>query len=138
MANTIKDVLLSASPKQAVKYITISSDGSEETDLVVYDSSAVAATLGLSDPLDCSIEKIYAVVSAASTARVFLEWDATTDVLAFNIPANVEVNQDFRCFGISSLPNQGASANRTGDITLTTTGLESGDSITLILWVRRN
>lgn len=136
MSNTVTSKVISTSLKEAIVYVTIDSDGSEETDLVIYDSSAVATTVGTTDPLKSTIISVYGSVSAAATARVWLEWDATTDVLAFDIPAqNSPVKANFRCIG--GLPNQ-AGTGITGDITLTTTGLESGDKITLVLHVRRD
>jgi hypothetical protein len=132
MANTVTDTTLHTGNAQVIKYITIASDGTEETDLVIYDSSAIATTLGLTDTSNCKILSIYATVSAASTARVKLEFDANTDVLALDIPANVLVKNDFRPIG--GLKNT-SSTGKTGDITLTTTGLESGDAITITLCV---
>jgi hypothetical protein len=130
MGNTVTNTRLFCGNSKVVQYITIASDGTEESDTVVYDSSAVATVLGLSDTSNCKIREIVGYVSAASTARVSLEFDANTDVLAFNIPANVNVSE---CFDhVGGLKNT-SSTGKTGDITLTTTGLESGDSITLLL-----
>lgn len=136
MANTVTTKVISASSKEAIVYLTLASDGTQETGTVVYDSSAVAALVGLSDPLSSTIISIYGSVSAASTARAFLSWDATTDVLALDIPvATNPVKANFRCQG--GLPNQGG-AGKTGDILLSTTGLASGDKLTLVLHVRRD
>lgn len=135
MPNTVNNTQLGASTHRVIQYITLVSDSSEETDLVVYDSSATATTIGITDPLKCTIESIYATVSAATTARVRLEFDATTDVLAVDIPALELVKNDFRPIG--GLRNY-AGTGITGDITLTTTGLESGDMITICLVVRPN
>ena len=112
-------------------YLTVASDGSEETDYVVYDSSAHATTLGISDPLTCTLREVY--FSSNSAAGVLhLEWDATTDVLA--IPLTNQAKH--LCFDkIGGLKNQGGTG-RTGDITLTTTGLAAGDSIMIVLKVR--
>ena len=132
MANTVTNTVLHTGNAQVVVYVTIASDGTEETDLVLYDSSAIATTLGLADTTNCKLLSVYATVSSAVTARVNLEFDATTDVLALNIPANTLVKNDFRPIG--GLKNTSATG-KTGDITLTTTGLESGDSATIILVV---
>ena len=132
MPNTVTQTTLLTGNAQVIRHITLLSDGSEETDLVVYDSSAIATTLGLTDTTNCRILSVYATVSAASTARVILEFDATTDVLALDIPPQVLVKNDFRPIG--GLKNTSGSG-KTGDITLTTTGLEAGDAITLILCV---
>ena len=133
MANTNTLSTLMTSPGNVLRYINIDSDGTEETDLVVYDSSVIATALGLTDTLMCHILSIYATVSAAATARVELRFDATTDVLALDIPVGQVVDKNFRYVG--GLENRGGSGI-TGDITLTTTGLESGDNITLILEVK--
>ena len=136
MSNTNTITVISSSLKEAVVYVTIDSDGTEETDLVIYDSSAVASLVGTTDPLDSTILSVYASVSAAVTARVELQWDASTDVLALDIPAGTNATKcNWRSIG--GLPNQGGSG-KTGDITLTTTGLESGDNITIVLHVRRD
>lgn len=132
MANTVTNTRVFCGNKEVIQYVTIVSDGSEETDLVVYDSSAVATVLGLSDTTNCRILSVYATVSAAATARAVLEFDATTDVLALDLPPQVLVKNDFRPIG--GLKNT-AGAGKTGDITLTTTGLEAGDGITLIIVV---
>lgn len=135
MANTITNTQTIVSRGLVIQYITIASDGSEETDLVLYDSSAVATSLGLAaDPLTCNLLEVYASVSAASTARVQLQFDATTDILALDIPTATDiVNKDFRPIG--GLKNTGGTGI-TGDITLTTTGLEAGDNMTIILQVK--
>ena len=135
MVNTITNTRQIAGTKKIVQYVTLSSDGSEETDYLVYDSSAVATAIGISDPLDSTITAIYATTSVAAAARLFLEWDADTDVLALDIPPSNVLDKDFRCIG--GLENT-ASTGITGDITLTTTGLESGDKVTFILEVTPN
>lgn len=135
MSNTITNVYLGGNRHRCTKYITLASDGSEETDYILYDSSDAASTYSFTDPTDSCIEYIYATSSCASTARLKLEWDAGTDVLAMDLPPSQVVYYDFRAHG--GLPNQGGSGI-TGDITLTTTGLESGDAITIVLGVRAN
>ena len=136
MANTVTNTRLQATETQVIQYITISSDGTEESDLVIYDSSAVATALGKDDTSNCAINSIYATVSAAQPAtaaagaRAFLEFDATTDILALDIPPNTVVKNDFRPIG--KLKNT-AGSGKTGDILLNTAGLESGDKITIIL-----
>ncbi len=136
MANTITNKVVIADSKKAVIYVTIASDGTNETATVLYDSSAVATIVGDSDPLDSTLVSIYASASAASTARVKLLWNATTDVLAIDVPcATNPTKHNFHHMG--GLPNQGGSG-KTGDILLTTTGLASGDALTFVLTVRRN
>lgn len=135
MANTktLKNVIVS--PKEAYVYLTLASDGTNETNYVVYDSSVVATAAGDTDPLTSGIMEVYASASAASTARVVLRWDATTPVLAMDIPTATDPLK-FKAGGLFVLPNQGGSGI-TGDITLTTTGLASGDAITILMRVKR-
>ncbi len=140
MANTISQRILVENLKNVVKYITIDSDGSEETDLVIYDSSVHATNLGTTDPLDCTVMSYtYSVVCANATAaalpQIKVEFDASTDVMAFNLPAN---SCEEVCFkDIGGLPNN-AGTGITGDLLLTTTNLAAGDSIMLIVNVKRN
>lgn len=135
MANTNKLVNLIPGPSEAVVYFTLASDGTNESNLPIYDSSVIATALAATDPLTSKLMGVYASASAASTARVVLRWDASTPVLALDIPAQnqpLDVNFD----RIGGLPNQAAATGKTGDITLTTTGLASGDAITIVLRVR--
>jgi hypothetical protein len=135
MANTNNLVNLIAGPSEAVVYFTLASDGTNESNLPIYDSSVIATALGIKDPKTSKLMGVYASVSAASTARVVLNFDATTPVLAMDLSIQggpTEVS--FDRFG--GLPNQAGATGKTGDITLTTTGLASGDAITIILRVR--
>lgn len=134
MANTITNTTLVNGSKKTIIYLAVDSDGSEETDYVVYDSSALATSAGITDPLTCRLKHLkYAVASA--TAFIKLEFDATTDVLAMSIPAYAAGELDFEEMG--GLKNT-AGTGITGDITLTTTGLAAGDSFVIILEVDRN
>ncbi len=138
MANTVNQTQIIRSSRRVINYITVVSDGSEETDLVVYDSSAVATLLGITDPLDSRIENIWFSGSkAANTATLLLEYDASTDVVA--MPINFSATGDSHlhmCFEqFAGLKNY-AGTGKTGDILLTTTGLDSGDSFMMVLDVR--
>lgn len=141
MANTITNTRILANQKRVIQYVTISSDGSEETDLVIYDSSVVATALGITDPLTCTILDVYASASAAAPAvsgagaRVWLEFDASTDVLALDIPAGTNPTKTNFEMSFGGLKNTSGSGI-TGDVTLSTAGLESGDKITIILQVK--
>ena len=131
MTNTITNTRILNGPRTVIQYFNLVSDGTNETDTVVYDSSAVAAAYGKADPLTSTIKKVY-FTSAGSGLLVRLEWDATTDVGALSLPKFTGLKLDFTSFG--GLPNQGG-AGKTGDITITTGSLTSGDSFTLILVV---
>lgn len=133
MANVVTNTRTVTGKNTVVQYITLASDGSEETDLVVYDSSAVATALGIADPLMCSIKAITISSSVSTASRINLEFDASTDVLAFSVPSSVCKHLCFQKIGY--LKNT-AGSGITGDILLTTTGLEAGDHFTLILEVQ--
>ena len=135
MANTVNNTRVLIGRKKVVQYVTIHSDGSEETDLVIYDSSAVATALGITDTLKCSIEFLtYSTNSLAGIVEI--EFDATTDVLAWACPAYSGASEfNFTQYG--GLPNY-AGTGVTGDITLTTTGLAIGDAITLVIVIDPN
>lgn len=139
MANTIKNVVVNYTAKEAVVYFTlVDVAAAQETNTVVYDSSAVATLIqninpAFVDPLKSRILEVYASCNAASTARVDLLWDATTKVEALNIPVSTNPTKaNFRKFG--GLVNQGG-AGITGNILITTTGLAAADTITLVLTV---
>lgn len=132
MANTVTNTRINLGDRRVIQYICIDSDGTEETDLVVYDSSAVAAAMTPAkvDPLNCRINSVK-MISNSALGVIKLEFDATTDVLALALPfGGADVDMDFKCFG--GLKNTSGSG-KTGDITLTTTGLAAGDAVTLIL-----
>jgi hypothetical protein len=135
MANTIKSSVLNRSVHSIALHWTLSSDGTNETATVVYDSSVHATALAITDPLSCVIESIHSVVSAASTARVWLNFDASTPVLALTLPVMNTLDSNFKEIG--GLKDTGG-AGITGDIAITTTGLASGDKIELVIVVRPN
>ena len=133
MVNIVTNTRVALGNRSVIQQIQIASDGSEETDLVVYDSSAVAAALFpvRTNPLNCAIRRImYSTSSKLAVVRI--KWDATADVLAWAMPAGGDGVFDFSSFGALKNP---AGTGITGDIMLTTTGLEAGDSISLILEV---
>lgn len=135
MANTKNNTQVVINNNLVVQYFTLVSDGTNESATVIYDSSVVATTLNQTDPLNCSLYDIRYSVSTAATARVQLLFDATTDVLALDLVPIKPMHFDFKCFG--GLPNY-AGTGKTGDILLTTSGLASGDLITIVFTVRPN
>jgi hypothetical protein len=151
MANTIKLVNQSVGLKEVTVYFTgvVDSGPTQFSNTVVYNSATVLGLLQpaylnefLTDPLTSSLLHVFATVSSKSSGAtntipvLTLNWDATTPVVALPIPINTNpTDSDFRCFG--GLKNQGA-AGRTGNITLTSTGLLAGDVVTLVLTVLRD
>ncbi len=141
MPNTITNTTIVKGRDLVVNQILLVSDGSEETDYVAYDSSAVATLLGKADTLACKILKVQLVISNPATATAFtLEYDATTDVIALPIVLGASgttnfLEMDFReQGGIVNLAN--GTTGATGDIVLTTSALDSGDTILMNLFVQ--
>ena len=124
MVNTVEVQTLVSGPRNLVLKVHIDGDGSgEETDTLIVDASAYGA----------SEVKIMGVHGDFSGFTAELEWDATTNVHAMNIP-DYDVDADFTKFG--GLINN-AGAGKTGDILITTTGLGLGDTGHLILEMKK-
>jgi len=129
MANTVTQRTLygGGSSKLVVRHIHISSDGSEESDLVIYDNSAF-----VNDTSKGVLEKI---MVAGSSCVVRLEWDQTTDSPAFAMDPAHGGTYEFGCFGGISNPN---GAGATGDLLLSTANLDAGDEVSLLIVVRQD
>lgn len=134
MVNVVTNtrIITDTTSNKVTQYVTIASDGSEEADVLVYDSSAVAAALGITDPLDCTILNVWYTTNSV-LAVVHLDFEATADVLALALPQGGAVlDKNFEAIG--GLKNT-AGTGITGDVSLTTTGLVAGDGISLTLEV---
>ena len=59
-------------------------------------------------------------------------WDASTDVIAAQLPADYSDTLDYS--DISGLPNVAASSGKTGDIQFTTVGHSSGDTYSIVIY----
>ena len=127
MVNTVTQRTLvgAGSEKNIYRLIHIASDGSEETDLVVYDNSALVANTAKGNLLEVWL-------SGHGAGLVRLEWDQTTDSPAFAGSPDSGGYWDFRSFG--GINNPGA-AGLTGDLVLTTLALDTSDEIFLIIHV---
>ena len=124
MPNTItQDTVMGAAGNNVVvRRIVIVSDGSEESDLVIFDRSTF-------DSLTTS-GRIMRIQADGSSCQCLLEWDATTDVAAYAFDPSNQIDRDFRAYG--GLVNNGGTG-ATGDLLLTTTNLDSGDVVTIII-----
>ena len=63
---------------------------------------------------------------------VKLLWDATTDVIAVELPVDYSDTLDYS--DLSGLPNVAAASGKTGDIVLTTIGHTSADTYSVVLY----
>lgn len=126
MPNTVTQRTLMGAGKDRNVYrlIHILSDGSEETDLVIYDNSAFMA-----DTAEASLKQIWL---SGNDCTVRLEWDQDTDSPVFAGGPQNGSHWDFRGFG--GITNPGGTG-ATGDLTLTTAGLDSGDEVFIIIHI---
>lgn len=129
MPNTVtqRTLLGSGSDKIIVRSIHIVSDGSEETDLVVYDNSAFVA--------DVSKGRLVSIWASGSDCVARLEWDADTDAPAFVVNPFNGGHWCFEKFG--GIDNPGGTG-ATGDLVLTTQGLDNLDELILIIKIAQN
>jgi hypothetical protein len=128
MANTITNraVYGAGSSKELVLLINLSSDGSNETNTVVYNNSSYINNAASGSLMELKV--------SGSSCLCLLQWGQTTNspIIAFNPLAMQTFNfRDIK--GISNPNGTGA----TGNILLTTTGLASGNLITLELTIKQ-
>lgn len=128
MPNSIsqRTVYGTASSREVVRLITIVSDGSEESDLVIYDNSALVA--------DVTKGSVVEIAASGSSCQLLLEWDQTTDSPIAALDPSASPSLCFRSFGGIVNPN---GTGATGDVVLTTTNLDAGDVVTILLTVRQ-
>lgn len=129
MANTVtqRTIIGGGTEKNVIRTIHINSDGSEETDLVVYDNSTL-----VSDVAKGSLMQVWL---SGNACTVRLEWDQTTDSPAFAGDPQHGGHYDFRGFGGITNPN---GTGATGDLLLTTAGLDSADEVFIVLHISQN
>ena len=112
--------------------LTNISDGTGESAVVKVDVSAleVDSRTGLSCT-DVNIERIW---WQCIGMKVRILFDADTDVMAIELGENQSGNHDYSIFG--GLVNN-AGTGKTGDVKFTTVGASSGDTYTVILYMRK-
>jgi hypothetical protein len=112
--------------------LTNISDGTGESAVVKVDVSALEADsrTGLSCT-DVNIERIW---WQCIGMKVRILFDADTDVMAIELGENQSGNHDYSIFG--GLVNN-AGTGKTGDVKFTTVGASSGDTYTVILYMRK-
>ena len=131
MADAVATQTIQDGAKTAIFRFTNVSDGTGESAVTKIDVSALS-----NDPMTnkaCSsvvIEKIY-YQTIGMGVKIF--FDATTDVLAWQLAADWSDTLDFSDFGI---PDTKASGT-TGDIQFTTVGHSSGDVYVIVMQVRK-
>lgn len=129
MSNSItqRTVFGGANTRLIYRLITIVSDGSEETDLVIYDNSALIN--------NTAIGSVMAIEASGSSCQLLFEWDQTTDSPIAALDPAASPKFCFEEFGGISNPN---GAGATGDVVLTTTNLDAGDVVTILIKIKQS
>ena len=129
MADAVTATTVIDGPKTAVVYCTNTSDGTGESAVTKVDVSALSS---LQDGTACTGVRIQKIVFSNVGMGVKVLWDASTDVIAVQLPADYSDTLDYS--EISGLPNVAASGGNTGDIQFTTVGHSSGDTYSVVLY----
>ena len=127
MADAVASQTIIDGDKNVVMKFTNISDGTGESAVAKVDVSALNGA-----PSRVRIMKIHA---ATAGMGVDLLWDATTDVLAWHVPADTQMTWDFTYHG--GLPNN-AGAGITGDIMFTTIGHTAADRYSLVIEMKKD
>ena len=129
MADAVTTTTVNDGPKKAIIYCTNTSDGTGEAAVTEVDISELAS---LQDGTACSGVRIEKIIFSTVGMGVKILWDATTDVIAAELPADYSDTLDYS--DMSGLPNVAASGGKTGDIQFTTIGHTSGDTYSVVLY----
>ena len=129
MADAVKTTTVIDGPKSAIIYCSNTSDGTGEAAVTKVDVSALASRR---DGTACTGVRLKKVVFSNVGMGVKILWDATTDVIAVELPADYSDTLDYS--DINGLPNNAASGGKTGDIQFTTIGHTSGDTYSVVLY----
>ena len=127
MADAVTSQTIADGERNAVMKFTNVSDGTGESAVVKVDVSALASN---NRGLACSEVRIMQVRFALVGMSVQLFFDATANVLAFELAESSNGNLEFDEFG--GIPNNSGSG-KTGDIVFTTIGHTSGDTYMIVL-----
>tara|TARA_R110002126_G_scaffold162081_1_gene310039 strand:+ start:71 stop:475 length:405 start_codon:yes stop_codon:yes gene_type:complete len=128
MADAVTVTTVIDGPREAVFYLTNTSDGGGEAAVTKVDVSELSA---LQDGTACTGVRIKQITFTNVGMGVKLLWDATTDVIAAQLPADYSDTLDYS--DMSGLPNVAAAGGNTGDIQLTTVGHSDGDTYSIVL-----
>lgn len=129
MPNTIQSRTLvgGGASKILVLHRQLTSDGSEETNYVIYDNSAFVN--------DVSKGNLMSITAMGASCQLTFSWDQTTDSKAVSINP---INSPHKCFkSIGGIGNPGGTG-ATGDLLLSTADLDAGDEVTIILEIYQN
>ena len=128
MADAVTATTVEDGPKKAVFYLTNTSDGTGESAVTKIDVSGLAS---LQDGTACTGVRIQKIVFTNVGMGVKLLWNASTNVIAAELPADYSDTLDYS--DLSGLPNVAASGGNTGDVKLPTVGHSNGDTYSIVL-----
>ena len=129
MADAVTATNVIDGPKTVVVYCTNTSDGTGEAAVTKVDVSALSKR---QDGTSCTGVRIQKIVFTNVGMGGKVLWDASTDVIAAQLPADYSDTLDYS--DISGLPNVAASSGKTGDIQFTTVGHSSGDTYSIVIY----
>ena len=131
MADTVASQTIDDGPKYAVIKLTNVSDGTGESAVTKVDVSSLASNANGVACTGATIQKIWWQCTGMKVSILF---DATSDVLAIQLGENQSGYHDYTLFG--GLTNN-AGSGKTGDIKFTTVNHSSGDTYTIILYLKK-
>ena len=129
MADAVAATTVIDGARTAVIYCTNTSDGTGESAVTKVDVSGLSS---LQNGTACTGVRLEKIVFSNVGMGVKLLWDASTDVIAAELPADYSDTLDYS--DVSGLPNVAAASGKTGDIQLTTVGHTSGDTYSVVLY----
>jgi len=129
MVNTVtqKTLFGDSASRKIIRSVHIASDGTEETNLVVYNNSDF-----INDTSTGRLNKVW--VMGSFTGAVLLSWDQTADESIISVGSG-DGFFDFTDFGGYRNPN---AAGATGDIFLTSRALAALDDLTIIMEIQQS
>jgi|TARA_B100000900_G_C20581554_1_gene717750 hypothetical protein len=132
MADAVASQTIVDGPSYVAIKLTNISDGTGESAVTKIDVSALEADsrTGLSCT-DVNIERIW---WQCIGMKVRILFDADTDVMAIELGENQSGDHDYSIFG--GLVNN-AGTGKTGDVKFTTVGASSGDTYTVVMYLRK-
>ena len=128
MADAVTATTVEDGPKEAIFYLTNTSDGTGESAVTKVDVSALSS---LQDGTACTGVRIKRITFTNVGMGAKILWNSSTNVIAAELPADYSDTLDYS--EMSGLPNVAASGGNTGDIKLTTVGHTSGDTYSIVL-----
>lgn len=132
MADAVASQTIFDGPTHAVMKFTNISDGTGESAVTKVDVSALQDSWRGQTCTGAIIERIW---WQCIGMKVQILWDATSDLFCIELGENQSGDHDYTKFG--GLTNN-AGSGKTGDLKFTTVGHSSGDTYTVILYLRKN